>query len=148
MEALLRAMDISVKTAENRATSPDSNPEADAIMMWDGAGTVDSGCRRAGGRSCDTEARPIRKRISLFLSAFPMSVPSLSWYSDQHHFLSSIKKRGVSFSYRNVGGLLWEAEAAEKLLHSEGVVPVVGRAGEERLDLVLRKKNATVVSFP
>ena len=86
MEALLRAMDISVKTAENRATSPDSNPEADAIMMWDGAGTVDSGCRRAGGRSCDTEARPIRKRISLFLSAFPMSVPSLSWYSD-HHFL-------------------------------------------------------------
>ena len=52
------------------------------------------------------------------------------------------------FSYRNVGGLLWEAEAAEKLLHSEGVVPVVGRAGEERFDLVLRKKNATVVSFP
>eukprot|EP01046_Picozoa_sp_COSAG06_P014012 COSAG06_NODE_858_length_11909_cov_6.018036_4_plen_92_part_00 len=66
MEAFLRAMDIYVKTAGKTATNPDSNPEADAMIMWDGAGTVDSGCRRAGGRSCDTEARPIRKRRSLF----------------------------------------------------------------------------------
>eukprot|EP01046_Picozoa_sp_COSAG06_P014013 COSAG06_NODE_858_length_11909_cov_6.018036_5_plen_59_part_00 len=41
----------------------------------------------------------------------------------------------------------WLKNGVSDLLHREGVVPVVGRAGEERFNLVLRK-NATVVSFP